>query len=149
MVEEIETESGVARIDMSEPDRDELLLGESIDWENDDPHGVKKMTDADWSDYDPIKPETARKAIELGYLDAESEKDPVAPNAKRLIEYTRNLDGDTIDAYLIGFVISPLRGDSTVVIEGFILKGDTRGLDIPFEADEMENDGSYVRYWWD
>ena len=87
-------------------ERERLVFGEDIDMEKYRYGGTRSFSG--------MHPETARKLMELGYLDPE-ETQNCSPEAEYMVAFCEEM-GD--GWYLHGYVVSPERSDCRITFEG-------------------------------
>ena len=110
---------------VADPAREELILGERIDWDGGDHHGIVRFSAGDVFEHDAITPETARQAAEAGYLSLDQRFNN-SPEFREMVEGAESVNDvapPSGECTLIGYVVSPNRGDCRVTIEGSYYDG--------------------------
>lgn len=110
---------------VADPAREELILGETIDWENSEHHGIIRFSAGDVFNHDAITPDTARQAAEAGYLSLDQRFNS-SPEFREMVEGAEAVNDvapESGECRLIGYVVSPNRGDCRVTIEGAYYDG--------------------------
>ena len=149
-------------------ERDELILGEVIDWSERSKNTIS-FNDADYTDYDAISFETAEEAFRSGYLETEriNERPPVSEMLRfasgRLDKHQYK---DDLEVCFGGMVVGPSgRSEPNVYLDEIVFTGNTpvemlydvieflpRPSETDFEQPEVvdgSRTGGRLRIWWD
>jgi hypothetical protein len=110
---------------IADPAREELILGEQVDWGEESTGGLVRFSAGDVFKHDAITPETVREAAEAGYLSLDQTFN-AAPSIENLVESAEEVNSvapEGGECRLIGYVVSPDRADCRITIEGAYYDG--------------------------